>query len=1028
MAEIRTGINLQDSFSPVLYSITSAVSGAINSISQMQQMMGANVDFNMGAATAEVDDTTESVRALTEALAGISAPTIAVGFERPDWVEEARQRAVSSSQLANPPPVSVSALQKPVSLDLMPDSATAGVASAGQQLQAIGATEQSLQQAAAGVNLMPDSATAGVASAGQQLQAIGATEQSLQQAAAGVNLMPDSATAGVASAGQQLQAIGATEQSLQQAAAGVNLMPDSATAGVASAGQQLQATTDSATESIQRVTQAEQGAAQAAQWLSDIEIFNSSGAARYAREVESAQEMLQSLNTTQQRISRTAAGLDILPGNAAAEISAISQRITGLQSRIQQISKNRINIGSDRANAELERLRKQLQGAIYAQEELNEAIAGADVGRINASYLRLSGSIRGAEAYIRDNTNKQGQFNQSLQRGVDISNRLTSAIKSAVAAYASVAGVRKLLDISDELAMTTARLDVMNQAFNAINGTATETSALVNQVYLAAQNARGSFNDMAAVVAKFGNNARDAFSNQDEVVAFANLVQKQMTIAGASTTEASNALLQLSQALGSGVLRGDELRSIFEQAPNLIQNIADYMEVPIGQIRNMAAEGQLTADIVKAAIFAASDDINAKFENMPRTWGQLWTTMSNAAVMRLQPVLNKLSELANNERVQMMLSGALTAVSMIAVALLNAMDIAGSVAAFFADHWSVIAPVVYGVVAALTVYRLAALAVAAATGIAAAAQMVFNAILAANPILLIVMGVVALIAAIYGVMNAVAKTTSAATSGLGLIAGGVNVVIQFFKNMALSVANVFAGIGSAAAALASNFITLFKNSIASVESFFYSLLSTALSVIAQIANGLNRLPFVEIDVSGLTSAAGSYASKAQAAYDSRGKYKDVTQAMVEGFGTFTIDQNWVSSAFSSGAAWGDSIVSGISSRLGGISNAFKVGDAFNIGDYIGDIAGLDGIGSDVSDIAGSTGAIAGKLDITDEALKYLRDIAEKETVNRFTTAEIRIDQTNNNSINGDMDLDGIVNSLTDAVNEAISEIAEGVHY
>lgn len=168
-------------------------------------------------------------------------------------------------------------------------------------------------------------------------------------------------------------------------------------------------------------------------------------------------------------------------------------------------------------------------------------------------------------------------------------------LKNAVTAYISIQSVGKALDISDELTTTTARLNMMNDGVQT-------TEELVNMVYAAAQDARGSFGDMADVVARFGNNAKDAFGSSEEVVAFADLVQKQMTIAGASTTEASNAMLQLSQALGSGVLRGDELNSIFEQAPNLIQSIADYLDVPIGQIREMASEGELSADVVKAAI------------------------------------------------------------------------------------------------------------------------------------------------------------------------------------------------------------------------------------------------------------------------------------------------------------------------------------------------------------------------------------------------------------------------------------------
>jgi tape measure domain-containing protein len=175
---------------------------------------------------------------------------------------------------------------------------------------------------------------------------------------------------------------------------------------------------------------------------------------------------------------------------------------------------------------------------------------------------------------------------------------------------------------------------------NNMNDGAQTTQQLYESIVESANNARGSVSAMADVVAKFGNNAKGAFKNSAEVVQFSEIIQKQMKIAGASGEEASNAMLQLSQALGSGTLRGDELNSIFEQAPNLIQSIADYMDIPIGQIRQLASEGQITADIVKNAIMASADDVNERFESMPMTWGDVWQRMENNALVALQPVLD----------------------------------------------------------------------------------------------------------------------------------------------------------------------------------------------------------------------------------------------------------------------------------------------------------------------------------------------------------------------------------------------------
>ena len=628
-------------------------------------------------------------------------------------------------------------------------------------------------------------------------------------------------------------------------------------------------------------------------WNTDgVDVFTGTGVERFQQEVQSANDMLNTLNTTQARISQTAQGMDILPDAAVQDMNTMQQRLSAIQQRIQQIENNPVNVGADNANAELEQLRMQLNQAIQEQNSLNQAMQNMDVSAANDAYLRLSQTVGNTERYIRDNVDEQGRFNQEISAGTQQANELTNTIKRAVAAYVSIQTVGKALNISDELVQTTSRLNMMNDGVQT-------TAELVNMVYAAAQDARGSFSQMADVVARFGNNAKDAFSSSEEVVAFADLIQKQMTIAGASTQEAANAELQLSQALGSGVLRGDELNSIFEQAPNLIQNIADYLDVPIGKIREMAADGELSADVVKAAIFSAADDINSKFNEMPMTWGQIWQSMQNTALIAFQPVLQRLNDLANSEAFQTFIQGAIEAMATLANILLNVFDLAVSIGTFIGDNWSIIAPIVYGIVAALTAYIAISAIVAAingvmaiAEGVKAAAQMMatgatfaetaaqqgLNAALMACPLTWIIMLILALIVVIFAVCNAIAKMTGIANSGFGVITGGVNVVIQFFKNLGLTVANIALGIGNAIAALASNMMTAFHNAICSVQSWFYNLLSTALSVIEGICSALNKLPFVEFDYSGISSAADDYAAKASEAAGNKEDYQSISEA------------------------------------------------------------------------------------------------------------------------------------------------------
>ena len=787
-------------------------------------------------------------------------------------------------------------------------------------------------------------------------------------------------------------------------------------------------------------------------WNTDgVDVFTGTGVERFQQEVQSANDMLNTLNTTQARISQTAQGMDILPDAAVQDMNTMQQRLSAIQQRIQQIENNPVNVGADNANAELEQLRMQLNQAIQEQNSLNQAMQNMDVSAANDAYLRLSQTVGNTERYIRDNVDEQGRFNQEISAGTQQANELTNTIKRAVAAYVSIQSVGKALNISDELVQTTSRLNMMNDGVQT-------TAELVNMVYAAAQDARGSFSQMADVVARFGNNAKDAFSSSEEVVAFADLIQKQMTIAGASTQEAANAELQLSQALGSGVLRGDELNSIFEQAPNLIQNIADYLDVPIGKIREMAADGELSADVVKAAIFSAADDINSKFNEMPMTWGQIWQSMQNTALIAFQPVLQRLNDLANSEAFQTFIQGAIEAMATLANILLNIFELVGTVGGFIADNWSVISPIIYGVIAALAVYAAylgivkgIEIASAAATAIhsvamsakigvmaaltgqtmaATAAQMGYNGALYACPVVWIIVLIIALIAVIMAVCSAIAKMTGIANSGFGVITGGVNVVIQFFKNLGLTVANIALGIGNAIAALASNMMTAFHNAICSVQSWFYNLLSTALSVIEGICSALNKLPFVEFDYSGISSAADDYAAKASEAAGNKEDYQSISDAFNEGFTTFDAFQDgWASDAFNAGAAWGDGIADKVSNFS--LSDVFGQTDIPNVGDYtsgFNDAIANSGVGDSIGNIDDNTGKIKDSLDVTEEDLKYLRDIAEQEAINRFTTAEINVDMSGmQNTVNSGDDIDGFMTKLTDSVNEAVDNMTEGVH-
>lgn len=773
------------------------------------------------------------------------------------------------------------------------------------------------------------------------------------------------------------------------------------------------------------------------QWeTNNLDVFTGTGIDRFEQEVQSTNSMLEQLNNTQNDITRQAYSTTIFPPESFQDLNSMAVRIDSIRERIQQIESNPVNMGTDTANSQLEQLRSQLDRAIQEQNNLNTAMQNMDVSGANAAYLQLSQTVGNTERYIRDNTDEQGRFNQEIQEGVSGAEGLMGTIKRVVGAYVGIQSVGKILNMSDELTQTTSRLDLMNNSFNEINGTANETSELVNMVYAAAQDARGSLDSMASVVA------------------FADLVQKQMTIAGASTQEAANAELQLSQALGSGVLRGDELNSIFEQAPNLIQNIADYLDVPIGKIRDMAADGEITGDIVKAAIFSAADDINAKFDEMPMTWGQIWQSMQNTAVMAFQPVLQRLNGMANSNAFQGFVDEAIEAMATTANIVLNIFDLMSQAGSFVADNWSVISPIVYGVIAALAVYgaylaitkglELAsaaagvvhAVAMSAKIGITAAltgstmaataAQMGYNGALYACPIVWIIILIIALIAIFYAavaVVNHFARTTTSAT---GLICGAFATALAFIGNLFIGAVNTIIGIGVTLWNLIANFVNafalIFNNPIAGIEALFLSLFNFIVEVIESAARMLDA-----VFGSSLADAVAGFQNKVQAKVDaviSENGGSEILKTV--DMSDYQFNRFDYGDAWNSGYNFGEKIDDKISNFS--LSDIFGKTDIPNPDDYISgfsDAIANSGAGGNLDSIADDTSAIKDSVDITDEDLKYLRDIAEQEAINRFTTAEIKLDMTNNNNVSSNADLDGIVDGMTTKVLEALEIVREG---
>ncbi len=751
--------------------------------------------------------------------------------------------------------------------------------------------------------------------------------------------------------------------------------------------------------------------APAVSWQSPaVEVFGGSGTDRFQQEVQSANAMLQQLSATQDAIARQAFNTSIFPPEAIQNLNSMAVRIDNIRERIQQIENNPLNMGTDAANTELEMFRGQLAQALQEQQNLNRAMEGMDIHAANEAYLRLNQVIGDTERHIRDNVDEQGRLNRAIGEGANEANGLMGAIRGAVAAYATFHTLSNALNLSDQLASTTARLDMMNDGLQT-------TQELQDMIYLSAERSRGSYQATADAVSKLGLMAGDAFGSSEEIIAFMEQVNKQFRIAGTEAAGIDAAMLQLTQAMGSGILRGEEYNSILEQAPNIIQAIADYLEVPKGELKDMAAEGVITADIVKAAMFAAADETNAKFESMPMTFEQIWTSFENTALMAFQPVLERMNEIGNSETFQGLADNAIGALSVVAWFALEVFDLLIAGAQLVADNWSWLSPIIYGVAGALAVYYGWQMLCAVATGTMSAAQAVLNAIMGANPVMIVVLAVIALIAAFYAAVGAINHFMGTSVSATGIICGVIAMAGAVVLNTAIGVINA---ILQAVWQFVTPFIFIVEWILNVANGGFDSFGGAVANLIGNIISWFLSLGMVVtkiIDaIFGTDWTAGL--SSLQDTVLAWGKNEDAVtldRTAPEIDYRINYEDSW-----DAGYSFGKGIDESIAD--------FDPASLFdtNIPDA-GSYANLEGIWSGVEDIAGNTGAMADSMEITGEELKYLRDMAEQEVVNRFTTAEIKIEQTNHNTIKNDMDLDGIMSGMTDMMNEAIDISTEGVH-
>lgn len=583
------------------------------------------------------------------------------------------------------------------------------------------------------------------------------------------------------------------------------------------------------------------------------------------------------------------------------------------------------------------------------------ARAQTDVSKSLQEQKDTLGELASAATKAAEAEQKATTANRDHKKSTDeakkSADQLTQSLKSLVASYVSIQGLKKAVDLSDSLVSMRARLDRMNDGLQT-------TQELETMIYQSAQRSRGSFTDTMGLVSQLGTMAGDAFSSSKEIVQFAEQLNKQLALSGASGSSAQAAILQLEQGLASGVLRGDELNSVMEQAPALAKSIADYMQVSVGELREMGSQGQITADIVKNALFAAAKDTNAEFEKTPMTWAQVWTVASNTAVRALDPLLAAINWVANN----------IQTIGPIVVSLGTAFGVM-----LIAANWTNI----------LTF----------ATEKAAAAQAFLNAVMSANPAALAAVGVLVLVAAFYAGIAAVNHFAGTSISATGIITGAFATLGAFvFNGVLVPLQNGFAAFV--------NFLgNAFNDPITAIDVLFYDMSITILKYVQNVAQGLegliNMIPGVEVNMtSGIDKLIGKLEYGRNWTIKQNG-YKEY----IKPWENFDLGK-----AYTKGYNWGANTIMGGGSGIGGGSGSLEIPQAADVKDLLGNIDT-------------NTGKIAKTVDLSDEQIKMLVDVAERKYVNNvnLTSQTPMITVQGQNTGNTEKDARNLADTLRDVL-------------
>ena len=621
-------------------------------------------------------------------------------------------------------------------------------------------------------------------------------------------------------------------------------------------------------------------------------------------------------------------------------------------------------------------INKAIQGSnrlLKVMEQIDQKDLDVNLRRQFSAALQAEKANNAELEKMVKNLNNAGKSADPL---ADAMSRVKGALLGAGAVYSA----QRVLQLADSMTTTRARLDLVIEGMNEAGTTADQ---LQQRIMQSANRSRASYLDTADAISKMGIMAGDAFGSTDELVQFTELINKQFTIAGASAEGQSAAMLQLTQAMSSGVLRGEELNSIFEQAPTIIQTIADYLDVPIGRIRDMAANGEITAEIVKNAMLSSADEINRKFESMPYTYSQVWTMAQNILMDSFQPVLQMI----------------------------------GAGAQLIVDNWGTIEPVFWGLAAAGLAYAVALGIQTTATWIATGAARTFFATLLTNPLLWIALVIGVVVAAIYQWVQAVGGLENAWAIAMDYIQYGADLTAYGISYGVTWVLNSLDRMELGAATLSTNFQNFMGDMRAGALTQLQELANGGIGIINDFISTLNKIPGVSIDLIdqltfGTIAGLENEAARQQRSADLAAKTQAVNDRISSRDTALATQKATLESAHAARRAENVSRVAAAAEKAAFDSLLSAAGGA--------GASQIDSIGK-----VGEVGKINSDVNIADEDLQLMKDVAEMRYVQNFVTLTPTVAM--NAQVSERVDIDELTGRVADVLIEEVAAGAEGVY-